>query len=156
MADEIRKWIECNLSQYNEKKDSILWSLPPWCCLMIFKRCAQKKKWSKCFSWWLILFHLYHHDFPPNPKTLIFSFYISYFKKLLISSPRSIGKGGTPQSPKKAINKGNVNKVLGLHLLMKKENELNPIWFKIMKRTIPFFDPSHPDAADPCRLWSLP
>ena len=40
--------------------------------------------------------------------------YQSLISKLLISSPKSIGKGGTSQIPKKWLIQGVVNKVLGL------------------------------------------
>ena len=53
------------------------------------------------------------------PKHFDFFLFKSLIKKPLISSPKSIGKGGTSQRPKKVISKGVVNKVLGLEWLMK-------------------------------------
>ena len=61
------------------------------------------------------------------PKHFDFFLFKSLIKKLLISSPKSIGKGGTPQSLQILISKGVLNKVLGLEWLMKKGNELKPI-----------------------------
>ena len=60
------------------------------------------------------------------PKHFDFFLFKSLIKKLLISSPKSIGKG-TPQSIQILISKGVLNKVLGLEWLMKKGNELKPI-----------------------------
>ena len=67
------------------------------------------------FSFSFISFHfLWSEKFTKIPKNMdMFLLSISYLK-LFISSPKSIGKGGTLQIPEKVINKGKVNKVLGL------------------------------------------
>ena len=53
-------------------------------------------------------FHfLWPETIAKTSKVRIFFFYQSWLnKELAISSPKSIRKGGTPQVPKKAINKG--------------------------------------------------
>ena len=68
------------------------------------------------FSFSFISFHfLWSEKFTKIPKSMdMFLLSISYLKTIHFKPQNQLGKGGTLQIPEKVINKGKVNKVLGL------------------------------------------